>query len=266
MGKVMSKLLMVKKLKRQFFFSKKFSLVAVTALFFQLSTTSMCFGQSSSDYHPGEGIKFHDITGGSSSASSSPPVNSGSNSSSPTSPAPAASSPSSTSASVNSSATTGSSSGASTDAAAAGSETGEKGFGSFLKNVVRAGAQVGNLQQSNYGSGQSYSNYGNSSQNYARPNQGGYSNFGVHPTYNNSRPDAVHSGNPFPGRQSAYDGQQNQVPFSGNPMDLVTNNPPGPIDGDLENLIPKEIHTKAYGIELHRNGPLNGAEDNTHLF
>ena len=256
---------MIKELKRQFSFPKKFSLVAISALFFQASTTSMCFGQSSSDYHPGEGIKFHDLSGGSSSASSSPPVNSGSNSSSSTSSASAATS---TSASVNSSATTGSSSGAATDAAAAGSETGEKGLGSFLKNVVRAGAQVGNLQQNNYGSGQSYSNYGNSSQ--TRPNQGGYSgNYGVRPTYNNSRPDSVQGGNPFPGRQNAFNpanGQQNQVQFSGNAMDLVTNNPPGPIDGDLENLIPKEIHTKAYGPELHRNGPLNGAEDNTHLF
>jgi hypothetical protein len=76
----------------------------------------------------------------------------------------------------------------------------------------------------------------------------------------------VQGGNPFPGRQSAFDGAQNQVPINGTPMEILTRKPPGPVDGDLENLMPKEIHTKAFGPEVHRNGPLNGVEDNTHIF
>jgi hypothetical protein len=151
-----------------------------------------------------------------------------------------------------------------TSGSAASPESGEKGLGSFLKNVVRAGAQVGNIQPNNYGGGQSpsYGNYGNSSQSYGQSP----TNFGGQPNYNTNRPDLVHGGNPYPGRQSAFSGQQNQPRFNGSALELVTNNPPGPVDGDIENLIPKEIHTKAYGPELHRNGPLNGAEDNTHLF
>ncbi len=241
---------------------RKLSVIGCFVALAYIGTTSNCFAQSSSDYHPGAGIKFHDLSGGSNSSSSSSPASGGTSTSS------------SSAAAVNSASSPDSSSGTSGDSASAGTESGEKGLGSFLKNVVRAGAQVGNIQKNNYGSGQSYSNYGSSTQSYSRPNASGYSsneamqsNYNAgRPNYSSSRPDLVQGGNPLPRRHSAFDGAQNQVSISGTPMELVTNNPPGPVDGDIENLIPKEIHTKAYGPELHRNGPLNGAEDNTHLF
>jgi hypothetical protein len=271
-GNAMSKDQMIKRSKQQVFFPYKISLVACFAVLSSVGITSNSFGQSSSDYHPGEGIKFHDLSGGSSSSGSNPSVTPGVDSSSSTTGSPTSANSSTSSAAVNSSSTAGSSSGATTDATAPGAETGEKGFGSFLKNVVRVGAQVGNVQQNNYGSGQTYSNfgsgqsnsnYGSAPQSYSRPN----GNYSINrPNYNSSRPDLVQGGNPFPGRHSAYDGAQNQVQISGDPMELVTKNPPFPVDGDIENLFPKELHTKAWGPELRRNGPLNGAEDNTHMF
>jgi hypothetical protein len=272
-GNAMSKDQMIKKSKQQVFFPYKISLVACFAVLSSVGITSNSFGQSSSAYHPGEGIKFHDLSGGSSSSGSNPSVTPGGDSSSSTTASPTSANSSTSSAAVNGSSTTGSSSGATPDATAPGAETGEKGFGSFLKNVVRVGAQVGNVQQNNYGSGQTYSNYGSAPQSYSRPNGGSslgnygvQQNYGNRPNYNSSRPDLVQGGNPFPGRHSAYDGAQNQVQISGDPMELVTKNPPFPVDGDIENLFPKELHTKAWGPELRRNGPLNGAEDNTHMF
>ena len=278
---------MSKNLNRNLFNPGKISLVACFA-FLSCVSSSECLGQSSSDYHPGAGIKFHDLSGGSSAASSTPSNPStpsetfGGNSSSSTTMS-SSSNPSPSPGLVNSSSTTGSSSAANDDALGVGAQSGEKGLGSFLKNVVRAGAQVGNVQLNNYGSGQTYSNfgsgqsnsnYGSSSQSYSRPNASSYSgndaaqqNYSINrPNYNSSRPDLVQGGNPFPGRHSGYDGAQNLVQMSGTPMELVSNNPPVSVDGDIENLIPKEIHNKAWGPELHRNGPLNGAEDNTHMF
>lgn len=54
--------------------------------------------------------------------------------------------------------------------------------------------------------------------------------------------------------------------ISGNASQIVSSDMPVNIDGDIENMIPRELHAKAYGNELRRNGPLNGAEDNDHLY
>jgi len=271
----MSKIYLFDELDKQYFPLCKRPLI-VCAVAISLSTfATTCFAQSSSDYHPGAGIKFHDLNSSSSSASSSPSVTSGGGLASSSPSQGGAASSSAPPSSSGSSSLVGASNGSYESITPAAQETGEKGLGSFLKNVVRAGAQVGSVRQSNYGSGrennygsgQSFGNYGNASQVYSNPGGGSYSgNYGAHPVYNSSRPDGVQSGNPFPERHSAYDGAQNQARISGTPMELVTNNPPGPVDGDIENLIPKEIHNKAYGPELHRNGPLNGAEDHTHLY
>ena len=61
-------------------------------------------------------------------------------------------------------------------------------------------------------------------------------------------------------------GQPSGPRIGSNIIEFVTSNPPVPMSGDIENLFPSELHAKAYGKELSRNGPMNGAEDNDHLF
>jgi hypothetical protein len=80
-------------------------------------------------------------------------------------------------------------------------------------------------------------------------------------------PDGTYRAN---GPSVANDGrvrvEHNTPKFSGNAMQFVESDPPVPIDGDIENLLPRELHAKAYGRELHRKGPLNGAQDSQHIF
>lgn len=71
---------------------------------------------------------------------------------------------------------------------------------------------------------------------------------------------------PNVGRAELMQALQTMPRFNGSIIQYVSSDPPYSIDGDIENLLPKELHRKAYGPELHRAGPANGAQDNVHLF
>jgi hypothetical protein len=54
--------------------------------------------------------------------------------------------------------------------------------------------------------------------------------------------------------------QERPHQISGDVTTLVTSNMPIAVTGDIDSLFPQELHAKAYGPELKRNAPLNGAE------
>jgi hypothetical protein len=54
--------------------------------------------------------------------------------------------------------------------------------------------------------------------------------------------------------------QERAPQISGDVTTLVTSNMPIAVTSDIDSLFPQELHAKAYGPELKRNAPLNGAE------
>jgi hypothetical protein len=54
--------------------------------------------------------------------------------------------------------------------------------------------------------------------------------------------------------------QERAPQISGDVTALVTSNMPIAVTSDIDSLFPQELHAKAYGPELKRNAPLNGAE------
>lgn len=226
-----------------------------------------------SDYKPGQSIKFG-ASGSSGTTYTVPPVGSGINNSfSGTTYAPperfSSISAPPTESIYGSGSTQVSGTGANTSTsgqqAAAGTtaQSSEKGLGSLIRGIkhelksVRtdggsqfsngysAGSQFNNSQAPGYGfSGNSQSGaLSNGALNYVRMPDGSY------------RPNG-----PNVGRAERMRAEASVPRFSGNLVQYVSSDPPAPIDGDIENLFPKELHAKAYGPELRRNAPLNGAE------
>jgi hypothetical protein len=225
-----------------------------------------------SDYKPGQSIKFG-ASGSSGTTYTVPPVGSGINNSfsgttyapperfSSISAPPTESIYGSGSAQVSGTGANTSTNGQ--QAAGTNAQQSEKGLGSLVRGIkhelksVRtdggsqfsngysAGSQFNNSQAPGYGfAGNSQSGaLSNGALNYVRMPDGSY------------RPNG-----PNVGRTERMRTEASVPRFSGNLVQYVSSDPPAPIDGDIENLLPKELHAKAYGPELRRNAPLNGAE------
>jgi hypothetical protein len=63
-----------------------------------------------------------------------------------------------------------------------------------------------------------------------------------------------------PGVNQSFRMPERAPQISGNVSALVTSNMPIAVTSDIDSLFPQELHAKAYGPELKRNAPLNGAE------
>lgn len=216
-----------------------------------------------SDYVPGAPIKFGSTptTGTSSSGASSGPATG-----------------TSSSTSNGTTSTTGE---APADSANA---SGERGLGSLIRGVKHElrnsglldgvgnqGNHYSNSYQSNSNSYQSGSNscqgsdtatgsgYHSAAPNWSQP--GSSFGNGAPLNYVHQADGSYRANGPNYDQSGRYRvPQAASAPPSGNLIEYVSNNSPSAVDGDLENLIPRELHNYAYGKELPRNAPMNGAE------
>ncbi|HEY9759178.1 MAG TPA: hypothetical protein V6C97_28730 [Oculatellaceae cyanobacterium] len=132
------------------------------------------------------------------------------------------------------------SAGASSDSSTS-SGAGERGLGSFLKQEFRNQLNSGRLQNV-----QRYNAYPSQQQQpmqYIRQPDGSMKTYGAN---------GAMGGN--------VQVQQMAPRMTGDALGYVTSNMPVDVSGGVDSLIPRELHQKAYGPELQRSAPLNGAE------
>lgn len=130
---------------------------------------------------------------------------------------------------------------ASSDGSVPSGNTGERGLGSFLKHELRSQLNSGRLQNV-----QRYNAYPSQQQQpmqYIRQPDGSMKTYGAN---------GAIGGN--------VQVQQMAPRMTGDALGYVTSNMPVDVSGGVDSLIPKELHQKAYGPELQRFAPLNGAE------
>ena len=145
------------------------------------------------------------------------------------------------------------------------SASGERGLGSLFRGVKHELRNSGLLngvgsQGNQYNNSNTYQ--GGSGSQYASPNwsQGGSQLGNGAPLNYVRQSDGTYRANgPNIDQHGRYHVQQTAAAPSGDLMQYVSS-PPMAVDGDIENLIPAELHNYAYGKELPRNAPLNGAE------
>jgi hypothetical protein len=205
------------------------------------------------DYKPGQPIKFSSDSTTTTNSSFSGTTYTSPSGSSPTSP------------------TAASAGGASSGSAAADSQNGgeaqDRGLGWLMQGVkhefkstvnglnnsnrFRNGYSAGPQFQNGYSAGPQFSN----NQNASMSGLSAPVNYGHMPdgTYRPTRPDAVSN------NEQTYMPQK-APRMHGDAIGFVTSNMPSPITSNVESLMPRELHAKAYGPELLRNAPLNGAE------
>jgi hypothetical protein len=131
-------------------------------------------------------------------------------------------------------------------------------LGSFLKQELRSHLNTGSYQNNHYQSG----NY--NSDNY----QGQYQNvqrYNSYPTQQGMQyirqPDgSMKTYGPNGGIGTTLQMHQPAPRINGDVVGFVTGNMPVDVSGSVDSLMPKELHDKAYGPELQRFAPMNGAE------
>ena len=144
--------------------------------------------------------------------------------------------------------------------------SGEKGLGSFIKQELRSRLNTGaQYQHNNY----PYGNYHPGNYNYQGQYQNVHQNVQGYNSYSSQQQPVQYIRQPD-GSMKSYgangmEGASVQMPQStphinGDLVGFVTSNMPVDVSGGVESLIPKELHDKAYGPQLTRFAPLNGAE------
>ncbi len=135
-------------------------------------------------------------------------------------------------------------------------QSGQRGLGSLIRGVKNELRNSGVL---NHAANQFTNGYQPGSGFQSGASAG--SQFGSNTPLNYVRmPDGTYRANSISGGDSPRLQQSTASAPSGDLIQYVTSDMPMPVGPDVESLIPAELHSKAYGIELHRDAPMNGAE------